>query len=135
MFAKCTNDELAAAAGGRRPEAIDDHLTANEKLQVVLRRSLEYTAAHEMSGQQFQQQHLIFSFLTLTSATATSLLLFSSSNSENEDASSASNTNSTGATWGSLAANITAALTIFKDAANLSAQANRHYDTALACKC
>ena len=22
MFAKCTNDELAAAAGGRRPEAI-----------------------------------------------------------------------------------------------------------------
>lgn len=123
---------MTGAGGGDGDCTDDDHLTANEKLQVVLRRSLEYTAAHEMSGQQFQQQHLIFSFLTLMSATATSLLLFSSSNSENEDASSASNTNSTGATWGSLAANITAALTIFKDAANLSAQANRQYDTALA---
>ena len=122
-------ESVVAAASGPSPADDDDdddeQLCANEKLQVILRRSLEYSAAHQLSGQQFESQHLILSFLTLISATACSLLLFTSSNQSNEKASSASDTNMFGATWGSFAANITALLTIIKDAANLSSQASR----------
>ena len=58
--------------------------SANEKLQVIYRRSLEYAAAHEIWAQKCADTHSALSFLCMVSATATSLLLFTSSNTENE---------------------------------------------------
>jgi hypothetical protein len=107
-------------------------ISTNGKLQVIYRRSIEYSAAHQILAQKNRALHHILSFLTLCSATATSLLLFSSSNSDNEAAAETAQTNDTGETWGSLAASVTTMLTITKDFMNLSDVSNAHEDSALA---
>ena len=118
----------------KKEEEDDDTpaVSANEKLQVIYSRSLEYAAAHDGIAQACENYHSVLSFLCMVSATATSLLLFSSSNTSNDEASETAETSdTTGQTWGSLAASITTTLTVIKEALKLSSLSNKHYDSSV----